>query len=180
MLRSLIAVALVAMALLAPAASLAAEPAPTRDPNGHFFETTLGDLRGELASAKQQGKLGVLVVFEMDDCPYCHRMHQTVLNRAEVQDYFRSQFIVLRIDIRGDSPLEDFSGQQTTEKAFAREQKIVATPTFIFYGLDGQPLTRFPGLARDAGEFLQLGRYVVDGAYRTTTFAAYRQKRPAQ
>jgi len=180
MLRNLVAVASIVLALLAPGAPLAAESVTTRDPDLHFFETTLGDLRAELASAKQQGKQGVLLVFEMDDCPYCHRMKQTVLNRSDVQDLYRSQFIVLRVDIRGDSPLEDFSGQQTTEKAFAREQKIAATPTFVFYDLDGKPMTRFPGVARSPAEFIQLGRYVADGAYRSTTFAAYRQKRPAQ
>ena len=39
-----------------------------------FFDETFGDFTEELTHAREQGKVGVFVFFEMDECPFCHRM----------------------------------------------------------------------------------------------------------
>ena len=150
--------------------------AEVRDPTVHFFQPKLGDLHDDLATARQEGKLGVLLMFEMDDCPFCHRMKATVLNRAEVQDYFRRHFLIYSIDTKGDVPITDFQGKDTTEKAFALAQRARATPVFVFYDLEGQPITRYTGATQSADEFLLLGRYVVEGAYKTMPFNVYNRQ----
>jgi thioredoxin-related protein len=150
--------------------------AEVRDPTVHFFQPMLGDLRGDLAIARQEGKRGVLLMFEMDDCPFCQRMKATVLNRADVQDYFRRHFLIYSIDTKGDVPITDFQGRDTTEKAFAAAQRARATPVFVFYDLEGQPITRYTGATQTADEFLLLGRYVVEGAYKSMPFNVYRRQ----
>lgn len=150
--------------------------AEVRDPATQFFQPKLGDLHDELATARQEGKLGILLMFEMDDCPFCHRMKATVLNRSEVQDYFRRHFLIYSIDTKGDVPITDFQGKTTTEKAFALAQRARATPVFVFYDLEGQPMTRYTGATQTADEFLLLGRYVVEGAYRNMPFNVYRRQ----
>jgi thioredoxin-related protein len=150
--------------------------AETRDPHSHFFQPKLGDLADDLASARAEGKVGVLLMFEMDECPFCDRMKQTVLNRVEVQDYFLRHFLVYSIDVKGDVPITDFSGKASTEKAFALEQRARATPVFIFYDLDGKPLTRFTGATQTVAEFMLLGRYVVEGAYKQGPFNVYKRQ----
>lgn len=150
--------------------------AEVRDPAVHFFQPKLGDLYGELAVAKQEGKSAILLMFEMDDCPFCQRMKATVLNRADVQDYYRRHFLIYSIDTKGDVPIIDFQGMETTEKAFALAQRARATPVFIFYDLEGKPITRYTGATKDAEEFLLLGRYVVEGAYKTMPFNVYKQR----
>jgi thioredoxin-related protein len=152
--------------------------AEARDPNEHFFQPKLGDLKDDLASAKAEGKIGILLMFEMDECPFCDRMKRTVLNQSQVQDYFRKHFIVYPMDTKGDAPMIDFKGKDTTEKAFSLEQRARATPTFIFYDLDGNVMTRFTGATQTVDEFMLLGGYVVDGIYKTMTFNVY--KRQAQ
>jgi thioredoxin-related protein len=151
----------------------------TRDPSSHFFQPKLGDLKGDLASARQEGKQGILLMYEMDDCPFCQRMKQNVLNRVEVQDYFRRHFIIYAMDTKGDAPLVDFQGRDTTEKAFALEQRARATPVFIFHDLGGNAITRYTGATRDAEEFLLLGRYVVEGHYKHQPFAAFKRQAAA-
>ncbi len=150
--------------------------AEVRDPHTHFFQPKLGDLYADLQAARQEGKLGVLLMFEMDDCPFCHRMKTTVLNRPEVQDYFRKYFLIYSIDTKGDIPITDFQGRQTTEKAFALAQRARATPVFVFYDLEGNVLTRYTGATQTAEEFLLLGRYVVEGAYQQMPFNVYRRQ----
>ena len=150
--------------------------AETRDPSQFFFNQSLGDFKGELDAAKKEGKKGILIMFEVDDCPFCHRMKQTVLNQSEVQDYYRSNFLIFAVDAVGANPMVDFKGKQTTEKDYANDNRVRATPVFVFFNLEGTPVMRFTGAAKDVNEFLQLGRYVAEGAYRSTSFAKYKQK----
>ena len=70
----------------------------------------------------------------------------------------------------------DFSGKETSEKKFALDLRVRATPVFIFFDLSGQSLTRFTGAAKDAREFMALGRYVVEGAHKNMPFAKYKQQ----
>lgn len=155
--------------------------AETRDAQEYFFDPKLGDFKSDLATAKKEGKTGILIMFELDDCPFCYRMKHTILNQSEVQDYYHKHFIIYPVDLKGDVAMIDFKGKSTTEKAFGLEQRIYGTPVFDFFDLEGNRIVRFPGAAKDANEFLQLGRYVVEGAYASMPFAKYkRQGQPAQ
>lgn len=149
--------------------------AETRDEQ-FFFDQNLGDFKTELATARKAEKTGILLMYEIDDCPFCHRMKETILNQPEVQDYFRRHFVIFSIDINGDNALVDFAGKATTEKKFAAEQRVRATPVFAFYDLEGRQMTRFTGTAKDVNEFMQLGRYVVEGAWKSMPFAKYKQQ----
>ncbi|MHB8166208.1 MAG: thioredoxin family protein [Sulfuricella sp.] len=130
----------------------------------------------ELAVVRKEGKMGILLMYEQEGCPYCQRMKETVLNQSEVQDYYRQRFLVFSIDIKGDNPRVDFSGKETTEKKFAAEQRVRATPVFVFYDLDGKPMTRFTGVSKDVNEFMLLGRYVAGGFWKTMPFTKYEQQ----
>ena len=148
-----------------------------RDPGTHFFDSTFGDFKEELARAKEEGKKGVLLMFEMDECPFCQRMKANVLNQSEIQDYYKANFLVFPLDIEGDIDITDFSGKGTTQKAMALEEyRVRATPVFAFFDLDGKLVTRYTGATKDVEEFRLLGQYVVDGAYASTNFPTYRRE----
>ncbi|PVV10610.1 MAG: thioredoxin [gamma proteobacterium symbiont of Ctena orbiculata] len=155
--------------------------AATRDPGEYFFDQSLGNFNDELEVAKEEGKKGVLIMFEMDECPFCHRMKTRVLNQVEVQDYFRQHFLIYTVDIEGDVEIADFKGNTMKEKDFAfRQYRVRATPVFGFFDLDGNMITRFTGATNDPQEFLWLGEFVVDDHYKTTNFSRYkREKRRA-
>jgi len=142
--------------------SLAATP---RDPYTHFFEQSLGDLAEELEIARDNGKKGVFLFFEMDDCPFCHRMKQTVLNQPEVQEYFKSHFHSIAVDIEGDLEIVDFKGNPTTQKELARSNRVRATPLLAFYNLDGEQVFKYVGAPSGVEEFLWMGEYVADEIY---------------
>jgi thioredoxin-related protein len=153
--------------------------AQTRDPGQYFFDPKLGDFHAELANAKQEGKTGVMLFFEMDDCPFCARMKATILNQTDVQDYYRKHFLIFPIDTKGDVPMTDFKGKDTTEKDFAFEHRVRATPVIAFFDLNGNMVTRFTGATRDKKEFMLLGKFVVDGAYKQMPFIKFRQQAQA-
>jgi thioredoxin-related protein len=167
--------ALPALLLLVLASTVQA--AEWRDPYTHFFDQTFGDLSEELANAKAAGKKGVMIFFEMDECPFCHRMKQQVLGRPEVQAYYKEHFLLLPIDIEGDVEITDFQGQPTTMKQFSVQNRVRATPVFQFFDLDGQPLKRgrYTGATRDYEEFILLGRYIAEGIYAEQPFTRYKR-----
>ncbi|MBT2969780.1 MAG: thioredoxin [gamma proteobacterium symbiont of Ctena orbiculata] len=156
--------------------------AATRDPGEHFFDQSLGNFSDELEVAREEGKKGVLIMFEMDECPFCHRMKARVLNQVEVQDYYKQHFLIYTVDIEGDVEISDFDGNAMKEKDFAfKHHKVRATPVFGFFDLEGNLITRFTGATNDAEEFLWLGEFVVDDHYKTTNFSRYkREKRRAR
>ena len=172
--RALLPGAWLAAALL-PLVALAQD---LRDADA-FFDQSLGDLQEELAIAREEGKDGVLLFFEQEECPFCRRMKRDVLNRAVVQDYFRKHFRILPVDIEGDIEIRDFQGRTLREKDFAfRVNRVRATPVFLFYDLHGRPVARYTGATSGVEEFLWLGEYVVEGKYRDMPFTRYkRQKR---
>ena len=122
-----------------------------------FFDLTFGDFQAELEAARSAGKLGVLLVFEAEDCPYCRKMRQQVLSRDDVQALFRKRFAIFAVDAFGGIPIKDFSGRETTERAYARELKVLGMPTFILFGSDGREFARLSGATKDAAEFMRFG-----------------------
>jgi thioredoxin-related protein len=157
-----------------PAIGSAAE---TRDAAA-FFNLNMGDLKTELADARKDGKKALLVMFEQEGCPYCLQMKRTILNRKNVQDYYRANFATLALDIWSSVPVRDFANGEQTEKAFAQSSKVKVTPTFVFYDLSGNEVARVAGTVDTPEEFLLLGEFVASGAYRTRTFAQYKRDKP--
>lgn len=155
--------------------AVAASSTP-RDPYKFFFEESFGDYTEELKLAKEQGKQGILLFFEMDECPYCHYMKSTVLNQPEVQEYFRKHFKIFAVDIEGDVEITDFEGETMKMKDFAfKKNRVRATPVFAFYDLDGKRIHRHIGKTAGIDEFMVLGRYIVEGAYKTEPFTKYKR-----
>ncbi|MET0027364.1 MAG: thioredoxin family protein [Candidatus Thiodiazotropha sp.] len=156
--------------------TLGSANAATRDPGSYFFDQFLGNFKDELQMARDEGKQGILIMFEMDECPFCHRMKTRVLNQVEVQDYFKEHFLIYAVDVEGDVEITDFQGQAMKEKDFAFKQfKVRATPVFGFFDLDGKLITKFTGATNDVREFLWLGEFVVDGHYKSTNFSKYKR-----
>jgi len=171
--RRFFPLALVAQLLLsAPALAQLDRP---RDPMEYFFNLSLGDLKTEAEEARAAGKQALFVMYVRDDCQYCERMKAHILSLQRVQQYYRKNFAVLAIDLRGAVPITDFTGPTITEKEFARTQGVKFTPVIIFYDFNGTPLTRVDGEVRTLDEFMLLGDFVTSGSYRTRSFADYKR-----
>jgi thioredoxin-related protein len=157
----------------AMAGSVLAEP---RDPYKHFFNESWGDFHEELQRAKQEGKDGIMIFFEMDECPFCHYMKQNVLNQPEVQAYYRKHFLNFSVDIEGDVEITDFKGKKMKEKDFAfKENRVRATPVIAFFDLDGNRIHRHTGKTAGVHEFMLMGQYIVNDIYKKMSFVRYKR-----
>jgi thioredoxin-related protein len=85
------------------------------------------------------------------------------------------------VDIEGDIEITDFKGRAIREKDFAfEENRVRATPVFLFYDLNGKQLARYTGATSGIDEFLWLGEYVVEGIYEDMPFTRYKRLRRKQ
>jgi len=146
----------------------ASQSAAPKDPYVYLFEQSLGDLTEELEIAREEGKQGLFLFFEMDECPFCHRMKQTVLNQPEVQEYFRKHFRSLAMDIEGSIEMVDFHGKEMTQKQFASANRVRATPMLAFFNLDGELVFKYIGATSSVDEFMWMGEFIADGVYMQT------------
>lgn len=147
-----------------------------------FFDDGFNDMKEELETAKTDGKQGLLIMFEMEECPFCHRMKTTVLNRSDIQNYFKQHFRIVSVDIEGDVDMTDFKGETITQKDFAlKEFRVRATPVFQFMGLDGEPMKngRLTGATEDAAEFMLFGKFIVDKKNEEMPFIKYKHEQGA-
>ncbi|MBT8120558.1 MAG: thioredoxin family protein [Gammaproteobacteria bacterium] len=153
----------------------------TRDPMEYFFHQSFNNMEEELEIALEENKSGVFIMFSDKDCPWCLKMKTTIMNRVDVQDYFREHFRLLTIDIRGDTLMTDFEGNEVYEKDFAfKQHRVRATPVFMFFDTSGKKTMRLTGIVRSAEEFLWLAEYVVAGEYQNTNFTKYKRARAKQ
>ena len=143
-----------------------------------FFDQHLGDLSEELENAQSENKKGILIFFEMQECPFCRRMKTTVLNQPKVVEYYKKHFFIFPVDIEGSVGLVDFQGNNTTEKDFSFIQNWVrATPVLAFFDLEGKRVARYTGPTSGVEEFLWLGEFVVNEEYKNTNFIRYKRTR---
>ena len=142
-----------------------------------FFDDSFGDLMEEAGTAAEEGKKALMIMFETDDCPWCKRMKERVLNRARVQDFFRENFRIITVNAEGGTLIVNFDGTELKEIDFAKLNRVRATPVFAFFDTDGNYLTRYTGTAKTVEEFMLLGEYVISGAYEEGRFSKYKRAR---
>lgn len=153
-----------------------AQAAQPRDPYSYFFNESFGNFADELDLAREEGKKGIMIFFEMDECPFCHYMKENVLNQPEIQEYYRKNFLLFTVDIEGDIEITDFEGNTMSQKDFAFEKnRVRATPVIAFYDLQGKPIHRHTGRTAGVDEFMWMGEYVAHGVYKEEPFTRFKR-----
>lgn len=116
-----------------------------------WFLQSFLDLPDDAAAAAAAGKR-LAVLWELKGCPSCHRLHHETLADPEVGRFVRAGFEVVQLDIIGARPVTAIDGTVLPEKALARRDDIVGTPTMqVFEG--GAETARLTGFLPPA-EFL--------------------------
>ena len=158
--------------ILATGIAFASEP-ESRDSRDYFFTQSFGDLPEEMQDARDEGKLGMLLFFESDACPYCQHMHKKVFNQQQVQDWYQERFVSIAVDIHGDVELKDFDGITLPSKIFADHRRVFLTPVMSFVDLNGVEIYRHLGMIKTPQEFLILGKYIEDEHYFDTEYEVF-------
>ncbi|MEA2929026.1 MAG: hypothetical protein QOG38_1454 [Hyphomicrobiales bacterium] len=146
-----------------------------------WFLDSFLELPEDLDAATKAGKR-FAIMWELRGCPYCRETHLVNFARPDIEDYIKTNFEVLQLNIVGSRKVRDFDGTETGEKALAAKYGIRFTPTFQFFpdtvaGLvdkapESREVARAPGYLRP-DDFLALFRFVREKAYETRSFRDY-------
>lgn len=146
-----------------------------------WFIDSLLELSDDLDGAAKAGKR-FAIMWELRGCPYCRETHLVNFARPDIENYVKSNFDVLQLNIIGSRKVMDFDGAELTEKALAAKYGVRFTPTFQFFPetiakfKDAAPekreVARAPGYLMP-DDFLALFRYVREKGYETKSFRDY-------
>jgi len=178
-LRLIAAVMTIGVWALVPLKGFACEQV-TRDAREYFFTQTFGDLPEEMQTARDDGKLGMLLFFEAESCLYCQHMVHKVFSQKKAQEWFGERFVSIAVDIHGDVELTDFDGITLPSKVFSDHRRIFLTPVIAFVDLDGNEVYRHLGMIRTAEELLILGEYIEGKHHYGMEFKTYTRERGMQ
>src|ERR1041384_5577926 len=96
-----------------------------------FVESFL-ELGDDLDGAAKAGKR-FAVMWELRGCPYCKETHLVNFARPEVEDYIKTNFEILQLNIVGSRKVKDFDGSEIGEKALAAKYGVRFPPTVQFF-----------------------------------------------
>ncbi|MFP5409138.1 MAG: thioredoxin family protein, partial [Gammaproteobacteria bacterium] len=92
---------------------------------------SIEDVEREVAQASAQGQ-GVMLDFFAEWCTDCHRMIKHTFSKSEVHEALNG-VVTLKADV---------TANDETDKALLKHFKLFGPPAIIFFGADGQELSR--------------------------------------
>ena len=140
-----------------------------------WFKQSFLDLREDVAEARASNKR-LMVYFYQDGCPYCARLLRDNFGQQRIAEETRRHFDVVALNMWGDREVTDLQGRPTTEKAFARAQKVMFTPTLLLFDQAGEVVLRIDGYF-PPHRFLAAVEYVGQGLDAKEGFRAYLARR---
>jgi len=173
------------MALAASLASprLHAEPVLSEDGlyRQPWFVESFLELPDDLQGAANNGKR-FAVMWELRGCPYCRETHLVNFARKDIEEYVKTNFDILQLNIIGARKVTDFDGKEISEKALAAKYGVRFTPTIQFFPAGAEALSGMSPdkreVARAAGylrpdDFLAMFRFVRENEYERKSFRDY-------
>ncbi|MBK7136657.1 MAG: thioredoxin fold domain-containing protein [Rhodocyclales bacterium] len=120
-------------------------------------------MKAPLDLTKRDGK-PLLVLFEQKVCAGCDEMHAEGFPRPEVAALLQ-RYRAARVDIASAEALKTPNGKSLAMRDWARQLKIIYTPSFVFFDAGGREVFRVEGYLRPFHLASSLD-YVASGAYR--------------
>jgi thioredoxin-related protein len=134
-----------------------------------WFKESFLDLREDLAEARAEGKLGLMVLFATEGCSYCAEFIRRSLGDERLASRVRSRFDAIGLEIFSDLEMVGPHGTPLRVKSFAEREGAEFAPTLVFYGDDGNLLYRGVGY-HSPERFARVLDYLTGGHYLNTSF----------
>lgn len=176
---------LAALCLAVMTAPLAAEETPASGQvtgakmlsHPSWFKESFLDLVEDVDEAASAGK-HLILVMEMNGCPYCYKMVQENFASAPYRDFIQEHFDVIALNTKGDREVAVTEEMSMSEKELADLYQVRFTPTLIFLDATNRPVARVSGY-RNLDDFKVVLDYVQARAYEQQTLNDYAASRRA-
>ncbi len=91
-----------------------------------------------LAEQARQSNRKILLLVSLEDCPWCEKLKEEVLNPMRKAGDFADRLIIAEIGMDAGEMLRDFDGQSIDGSVWASKRKIFTSPTLLFLDADGK------------------------------------------
>ncbi len=142
-------------------------PALAAPPRGYDFLAFDKALNKSAAEQKP-----MLLYFGRYGCTTCRKMHQEVFTDPALREELSSDFILAYVDTESGKRIRLPNGERTTEMAFAARNRILGTPTFIYFSTEQKPLFKRAGF-QSIEQMKRYDEYVASGHYKNQTLKAF-------
>jgi thioredoxin-related protein len=136
-----------------------------------WFKESFLDIDEDIDEAAELGK-HLILLLEMNGCPYCARMVEENFAQAPYRDFIREKFDVIVLNVQGDREVALDAETSLPEKELAQQLGVRYTPTVIFLNAGGEPVAQVDGY-RNAEDFKRVLDYVAARAYENQTLAEF-------
>ena len=109
-----------------------------------WFKQSFLDLQEDLDDANANHKQ-IMLYFHQEGCPYCEKLLKDNFSRTDIVARMQQGYDVLELNMWGDKEIISFSGDEYSEKEFAKKMKVMFTPTLLFLDNKGLPSFRING-----------------------------------
>ena len=143
-----------------------------------WFKQSFLDIREDIAQAASENKR-VMLYFYQDGCPYCKKLLEDNYGNREIAKFAQEKFDTIAINMWGDREVVDLQGQAVSEKVFAKNLRVLFTPTMLMLDERGQTALRINGYYHP-DKFMAALNYVAEKRESTTRFLDYYTKQPSK
>jgi thioredoxin-related protein len=98
------------------------------------------DNLAHIAAEARAQQVPVLIAFMQRSCPYCAVARRDYLVPLQSDPRWRGRVLIREIEADRGMSMRDFSGGETTHRAFARSHGVGRVPTLIVFDADGKPV----------------------------------------
>lgn len=114
----------------------------------------------------------MLLYFGRYGCSTCRKMHQEVFTDSELHKQLSEHFVLAYVDTESGNRIRLPNGERTTEMQFAASNRILGTPTFIYFSSEQKPLFKRAGF-QSIQSMRDYTDFVAQGLYKTTELKDY-------
>lgn len=93
------------------------------------------------AQVSQAGPAPLLILFTAPKCAYCEQVRREFLIPMLRNPEYANKVIIRQVEMQGNIKLLDFTGKSTTHGQFAKQQRVMLTPTVKLFDANGNLLT---------------------------------------
>jgi thioredoxin-related protein len=144
-------------------------PGYLTEPN--WFKHSFLDIRDDIDEAASNNKR-VMLYFHQDGCPYCKKLMRDNFAQLAIAKLSQRYFDSISINMWGDREVTDLSGNEVSEKEFAKRYNIQFTPTILLLNEAGEVALRMNGYYAPA-KFIAALNYGGQKLEKTNSFRDY-------
>jgi len=115
--------------------AIADDLTPTLGDDGHYqfdwYHQSFLELADDLDEALADDKV-LMVMLVQKGCIYCKKVATEILTEPLVNEYVKSNFLVVQLDIFGSRDVTDLDGETLAENEMAAKWGVVFTPSIYF------------------------------------------------